>query len=543
MGRRFGDVVTACNSPEQAVLLTGQAEEYLQDRNWALADGLYAALCKFAPRDADNFHNRGYALERLGRLNEAIGCYGRAIGLRPAFATAHNNLGNALFTQGRIEEAKAQYRRALQMQPDYTAALNNLANALANQRQTADAVGLLQRVVAMAPDYAEGFNNLGFALQKAGRHADALPHLERAVALQPDYAEAHNNLGHSLHKGCRFEEALASFERAITLRPDYAEAVWNRGLVRLLLGNLEHGWQDLEWRWRRNSYQSYPAARDSRPWAGEDLAGRSIAVFVEQGYGDMFQLCRFLLLLIEQGAEVTFASPRVIHRLLTTLSPKLHLLGTQATSHVPDFHCTLFSLPAVLKARLDNLYGPTPYLHAEPDLVERWRQRIGRNGFKVAVSWQGNPAGDVDIGRSIPLRQLAPLANIAGVRLISIQMQHGLDQLHDLPKGMTIETLDDFNEGPDGFIDTAAVLQCVDLVITTDSAPAHLAGAMGVPVWTLLMHVPDWRWLLGRTDSPWYPSMRLYRQSSDGDWDSVVAAVTADLTRLAAATPSNKALP
>ena len=185
----------------------------------------------------------------------------------------------------------------------------------------------------------------------------------------------------------------------------------------------------------------------------------------------------------------------------------------------------LFSLPRAFKTTLENVPAPVPYLHAEPELVEHWKQQIGKDGFKIAISWQGNPSGDVDLGRSIPLEKLECLSKITGVRLISIQFEHGLEQLETISPDTKIEILDGFNEGPDGFVDTAAVMNCVDLVLTTDSAPAHLAGALGVPVWLMLMQVPDWRYLLEREDSPWYPTMRLFRQSKAGDWDQVVSDV------------------
>lgn len=506
----------------------------LTEGRYAEAVPIYDAMLMQDVRNVEAFHNRGYALERLGQIGLALGNYSRAITLQPDFAEAYCNRGNVLFTQKRYDLALADYDTAIGLRPDYAAPRNNKGNLLVTLKCYTEAIDELNGLLVMHPDYAEGHNNLGFAHQKLGRHAEALVSFERALVLQPEYAEAHNNRGHSLQKLRRFDEALASFERAMALRPDYHDAMWNRGLVRLLTGQMPEGWHDIESRWRREGYQSYPAPRDSLPWQGEDLRDQSIAVFVEQGYGDMFMLCRYLLPLIEAGADVTFAAPRVIHRLLSTLSPHLRLQHTVHAGDPARYHCTLFSLPTVLGTCMETIPAAVPYLAAEPALVEAWRARIGAHGFRVAISWQGNPAGDVDIGRSIPLAALAPLAGIPGVRLISIQHQHGLDQLEHLPEGMQVETLENFNTGEDGFIDTAAVMQCVDLVITTDSAPAHLAGALGVPVWALLMEVPDWRWLMEREDSPWYPTMRLFRQQAPDDWGPVVQQVAAELARLGA---------
>jgi Tfp pilus assembly protein PilF len=513
---------------------TGTALELMSAGRFAEAVSVYDHVLLAGPLQAEAFHNRGYALERLGQLPLALGNYARAITLQPDFAEAYCNRGNVLFSQKRYDLALADYDTAIRLRPDYAAPRNNKGNLLVTLKRYTEAIDELNGLLIMHPDYAEGHNNLGFAHQKLGRHAEALACFERSLALQPDYAEAHNNRGHSLHKLRRFDDALASFERAMALRPNYFDAMWNRGLVRLLTGQMPEGWHDIESRWRREGYQSYPAPRDSLPWQGEDLSGQSIAVFVEQGYGDMFMLCRYLLTLIEAGADVTFAAPRVIHRLLSTLSPKLRLQHTVHAGDPARYHCTLFSLPAVMGTRLETIPVTVPYLAAEPALVEAWRARIGTHGLRVAISWQGNPAGDVDIGRSLPLAALAPLAKVPGVRLISIQHQHGLDQLKQLPEGMVVETLDNFNTGEDGFVDTAAVMQCVDLVITTDSAPAHLAGALGVPVWTLLMEVPDWRWLMDRDDSPWYPNMRLFRQQTAYGWGAVVQQLATELTRMAA---------
>jgi tetratricopeptide (TPR) repeat protein len=489
---------------------------------FAEAIPLYDRWLEVHPLDADAFHNRGFALEKIGRLQEAVGNYSRAITLAPNHPSAFCNRGNALFELNRHHDAVGDYDRALLIRPDYAPAMNNKANALVAMGRYLEATDLLKRAITLDPLYAEAYNNLGYAYQKTGNHHDALTYFDRSIALDQHYAEAHNNRGHSLHKIRRFDEALTSYQKAIELRSNYAEAIWNRGLIRLLMGDMPGGWYDIEWRWSRSNYQSYPSTRDCPRWNGEPLAGKSIIVYVEQGFGDMIQFSRYLHVLIDSGADVTLAAPKTIHRLFSTLSPQLKLQNNYFEAEMTDYHTTIFSLPAILSSQLATIPNPTPYLYAEPALVEHWRKKIGSHGFRVGISWQGNPAGDVDLGRSIPLAELQPLASVPGVRLISLQFQHGLEQLESLPGDMKVEVLEGFNEGPDGFVDTAAVMSSLDLVITTDSAPAHLAGALGVPVWTLLMEVPDWRWLMDREDSPWYPTMRLFRQQRPGDWAGVI---------------------
>lgn len=532
------------SQPDFLPAMLGKADLLVQLGRFAEAIPVYDSLLLRHPRHHEAFHNRGFALERSGRLHAAVGNYTRSILLRRNNPQALNNRGNAYFSLGMHERAVADYERAISLNPDYVTAYNNMANALVTLKRCDEAIQLLRKALELEPGYTAAQNNMAYALQKAGEYGIALDYLDRAVAADPGYAEAWNNRGHSLHKLRRFDEALDSFQRAIDLKPDYAEAIWNRGLVRLLQADMLAGWDDLEIRWRRPSYQSDPTPRDRPQWSGQDLNGKSITVFVEQGFGDMIQFSRYLVPMIEAGAQVTFAAPRIIHRLMASLSPDLRMVGSYSPAALSDYYCTLFSLPRIFRTTEPTIPKRVPYLHPEPELAEKWKRRLGAHGFKIAISWQGNPAGDVDQGRSIPLALLSGLARIPGVRLISIQYEHGLDQLDDPSLDFPVEVLEDFNTGQDGFLDTAAVMSCVDLVLTTDSAPAHLAGALGVPVWVMLMEVPDWRWLMGRTDSPWYPTMRLFRQERSGDWNGVVGVIEQELRKelrtASGATPSSQ---
>ena len=249
--------------------------------------------------------------------------------------------------------------------------------------------------------------------------------------------------------------------------------------------------------------------------------------------GDLIQFARFLPLLARRGAKVTFGAPANIIRLLQPLSTQIELLGSLKSDKVYDFQCALMSLPLWFGTDLNSIPDQIPYLKPEADLAARWKRRIGDQGFKIGIAWQGNPAGKIDRGRSYPLSELVPLARIPGVRLISLQKYHGLDQLAHLPSDVTVETLgDDFDSGQDAFIDTAAVMSHLDLIITLDSSIAHLAGALGCRTWVALKYVPDWRWLLDRDDSPWYPSLRLFRQETDGDWKSVFSRMAKELGSL-----------
>jgi hypothetical protein len=299
----------------------------------------------------------------------------------------------------------------------------------------------------------------------------------------------------------------------------------------LLRGDFTNGFRDYEWRWKSSEHSGEPPKCRAAQWQGEDLAGRSIMVYCEQGLGDLIQFSRYLPMLKQRGADITYYCPPSMIRLMRPVTHGINVVPTFRVDAVFDFQCALLSLPYRFNTDLSSVPAPASYLRAEDELAARWKQRLGDGGFRIGIAWQGNPAGKVDVGRSIPLAQFVPLARLPGVRLISLQMRHGLDQLAQLPSDVKVETLGaDFDGGPDAFVDTAAVMANLDLVITSDTSVAHLAGALGRPTWLPLKALPDWRWMLEREDCPWYPTMRLWRQQTSGDWDSVFARIEAELT-------------
>jgi len=266
---------------------------------------------------------------------------------------------------------------------------------------------------------------------------------------------------------------------------------------------------------------------DAAEWRGEPLAGRSIVIYSEQGLGDTIQFARFLKPVLETRAKLTFLCHPNLTRLFQPFARDMEVTGFVDSGRPFDFQCALMSIPHRLM--IHDIPHDVPYLAAEKPLVEKWRARIGRGGYKLGIAWQGNPKGLIDRGRSVPLAKFAPLGAVPGVRLISLQKNHGLDQLDRLPEGIKVETLGAFDEGENAFVDTAAIMQCLDLIVVSDSAAAHLAGALAKPVWVALKDMPDWRWMLKRADSPWYPTMRLFRQSAPGDWEGVFANMANEL--------------
>ncbi len=482
------------------------------------------------PDHVDAYNNRGNTLKELKRLEDALRDFDRAIGLKPDFAEAHNNRGSALKLLKRFPEALQSFNRAIALRPDFAGAHTGRGDINKEIGNLEEALDDYDRAIALRPDYADAYNNKGNALLELKRPDEALQCYDRALELKPDHPEAHSNRGHRLRLLKRLEQAVECYDKAITFKPDFVEAYWDKATSMLLMGNLEQGLSLYEWRKKRAEpagFRMFPQPE----WTGKErLEGRTLFVHAEQGLGDTIQFCRYARIAREKGAKVVFAVQDPLMRLLESLGPEIDLIPLTGVPDTFDCHIAMMSLPLALGTTLETCPATVPYLHAEPEKVAKWRARIGSEGFRIGICWQGNKQAEVDAGRSFPLRHFENLAKIPNVRLISLQKNDGVEQLADLPPGMTVETLgDDFDAGPDAFVDTAAAMECLDLVITSDTAVAHLAGALGRPAWIALKYVPDWRWLLDRRDSPWYPTMRLFRQQAPGDWHSIFAAIETEL--------------
>ena len=326
---------------------------------------------------------------------------------------------------------------------------------------------------------------------------------------------------------------MASYDQALAIKPDLAEAGCNKGLSLLMAGRFDPGWRLYENRKKLGGWIDYSATRSyPKPLlsGGETLAGTTVFVYWEQGLGDTIQFCRLAKLAEQRGANVVFSVQNRLRRLLQTLSPTIKLIGEKQAPSEFDYHCPLLSLPLAFGITVTDIRGEAPYLRAEPERVRKWRDKLGCKGFKIGVAWQGSRAGNV-LGRSFALAEFLGASQIPNVRLISLQKNDGAEQSRNLPPGMSVETLgDDYDaDDDDAFLDTAAVMENLDLIIGCDTSVTHLAGALARPVWVALKHVPDWRWMLDRTDSPWYPTMRLFRQRVRGDWRGVFAAMELEL--------------
>jgi len=504
----------------QALFRLGRFEE---------AAAAYAAATALAPGSADHHKSLADSLTALARFEDAAASYRAALAIDPTLVVAHNSLGNVSQELGRFADAEASYRRALVLDPDYTDAHNNLGNALHALGRPEQAIACYRRALAVKPNDANTHSNLGLSLHNVGQLDDAMAHCRRALEINPDHAGAHSNLGISLFELGRLDEAEAHYRRAIAIEPNHAETQFNDAVLKLLRGDFKAGWAQYEWRWKNKEAPQRGLAKPV--WRGEDLGRRRLLLHSEQGLGDTIQFARYACLAAERGGRVLLEVPPPLTRLMAGLAGRPEILAAGKPPPPIDCHAPLLNLPSIFGTKLDTVPAAVPYLSAEPDRIAAWRQRLGPGKeMKIGIAWQGMPTNRVDRGRSLPLAGYRPLAALAGVRLISLQQHHGLAQLAGRPSDMAVADFSaDLDVGPDAFVDTAALMMSLDLVITTDTAIAHLAGALGRPTWILLKRHAEWRWLLDRTDSPWYPTARLYRQAEPGDWHGVIARVARDL--------------
>lgn len=502
----------------------------LRQGRLAAAARVYGAILQRHPDHFDALHFLGVIAVRNGQVQRGVELISRAIDLDGNIAEAHGNLGDALRRLGRHEDAVASYDCAIALRTDLAQVYCNRGNALTDLERPEEALASYDRAIALKPDYAHAYSNRGVALQDLQRLEEALLCYDKAIALNPVYVKAYSNRGVVLRDLNRPKDALASYDRAIALRPDDVEANWNRSLCLLLTGDFERGWQAYEW---RKKQKGHSAARNyPQPlWSGtQDLAGKTLFLYWEQGLGDTIQFCRYARLAEARGAKVVLSVQGPLRRLLSRLSPTIQILGAREDPAEFDYHAPLLSLPLTFGTTLRDIPADIPYLSAEPDRIDHWRDRLGADGFKIGICWQGR-VGRVDVGRSFAVTEFYDIAAIPGVRLISLQKGEGAKQLESLPEGMPIETLGaEFDAGPQAFLDTAAVMAHMDLIITSDTSVAHLAGALGRPAWVALKHVPDWRWLLEGSGCPWYPTMRLFRQRTRGDWKSVFREIEKEVS-------------
>jgi hypothetical protein len=480
--------------------------------------------------DSASLFERATALQNAGRHAEALPLLDLLAARHPEAAPVHRNRAVALSALNRPDAVLASLDRLAALEPGDLDLMVWKGATLQLLSRLDEARNVYESVLAVQPAHADALYNIATILQHQGKLDEAEPYYRRTLEAKPDQPLASFNLSIILQEQTRFDEAMEFLDRAIagaghpTLRADME---WNKGQLLLLTGRMEEGWQVYETRMRRSTAVRFPD-KDKRPiWTGrESLDGKTLLVHAEQGMGDTIQFCRYLRLAAARGGKVIFAAPPRLLRLLEPIKQWAELADQTQPLPDADYHILLISLPLALRTSM--LAEPIPYLAAEPERVTTWRARIGDDGFKIGIFWNGHPHNPMR-NRDFPLALFAGIGRRPGVRLISLQQGAGIEQLEHLPAGMTVETFADLDAGPHGFLDTAAIMMGLDLVITSDTATAHLAGALNRTCWVALARVPEWRWQFGRADSPWYPSLRLFRQTGRGDWASVFAQMEAAL--------------
>jgi len=462
--------------------------------------------------------------------DEAIESCEQAISLDPAYADAYNNLAIALGIQERFDEAVANYQRALQIEPTLVDALYNLANILQGQGLHAEAIANYRQAIKLRPDYAEAYNNLSRSLKECGELGEAVESCKRATALRPDLAEAYNNMGLLLRAQGHHAEATANYEKAIQLKPDYANAHWNYSLALLASGRYAEGWDEYRWRRKADIGAVLNSQRhDPSSWDGSHFAGKRLLIRYEQGMGDNLQFVRYAPMAKARGGTVIFETLKPLLGILRESEGIDELVETAADGKPTaefDIHAFVLDLPGIFGTTVETIPAKVPYICADRAEVERWRDRFAGNYFKVGIVWAGSARHTNDHNRSCDLSRFAPLGEIESVRLYGLQKGAAAAQIEQVGGKMDMVSL---GEEFEDFTDTAAVVENMDLVVSVDTAVLHLAGAMGKRVWALLPFEADWRWMLDRQDSPWYPTMRLFRQTRPGDWDEVFGRAADEL--------------
>jgi tetratricopeptide (TPR) repeat protein len=503
-----------------------QAERCRNEGRLTEAEALCRRVLEARPDLPEAEHLLGVIAHQNGKLGAAIEHVQRAVKAAPQVALFHANLGEMLRLAGRPKRAAEAARRALEIEPGMAMALSNLGIALYELKEFAEAAHAHRKAIAANPGFAEAHSNLGNALHALRRFDEAVEAYRRAIELRPDFADAWANLGTTLHHGGDFDEAAAALRRAIALAPGHANAHSGLGILLLMRGDFAEGWDEYEWR-LRSSERKGPRFPE-KPWQGESLAGKHVYVQAEQGFGDTLHFARYIPLLAARAGKITLRVHQQLVALLRESLTGITVLGDRGDPGPYDCDTVLLSLPRLLRTRLETIPVDLPYLRPPARAALRWRTRLREmDGLKVGIAWAGNPEHINDPRRSLDLSVLAPLFAVRGTSFASLQVGPRAADLRREP------AIDDLSPDLNDFSDTAGAMAALDLVITVDTSVAHLAGALGKPVWLLLPWVTDWRWMLEREDCPWYPTMRLFRQKRGDDWADVIARAATELEAVA----------
>ncbi len=516
-------------APDNVAVRTEMARALAQRGRWEESLPHFRHVTVLVPDQASAHAELGSCLATLGQTTQAIAAYQAAIKLKPNDAERCAVLAKLYLDENLLEESVRWSERSIQLCPDVAKKYVNLGSALSKLKKYDAARQAFEQAIRLNPKISEAYSNLGVVSAAEGQFEAAIGQYQQALAVWPANSAALCNLGNLSMRRGDMDAALAYYDRALDVSPDYGEAHHNRAVARLLLGQFDRGLPEFEWRLK---LREYPGAPTQWPlWNSEPLAGRTIVLWHEGGLGDMLQFIRYARVLKARGARVIATCDPVLLPILSRTEGVDEWKTSTAEHFAADYCVPLLSVPQRVGTTLATIPAPVPYVFADERLVDRWRDWLAAYpGFKVGIVWQGNPQFVFDNYRSIPLANFATLAEVRGARFVNLQQGVGREQLREF-SGLwsVIEPGDTVDRSAGAFMDTAAIMRNLDLVITSDTSAAHLAGALGIKVWLAVHRAPDWRWLLDREDSPWYPTMRIFRQTELGDWPGVFAKLAVAL--------------
>jgi tetratricopeptide (TPR) repeat protein len=532
-------LTTHLRADQQAdyVALFNHANELLISNNHAAAVDEYNKVIAINPDCSQAHFNKGIALVEQNKFTEAIESFIRATTINPNYTKAFVNLGNAYHKDKQLDKAAESYHKALALDRYYYDALCGLGKVLCEQNKFTEAIAQFEQTAHMRPDDLSNLLDLANTLNMINKTEEALALYKTIVTKSPNNVSILYNIAYTLKKLERFEEAMTYYEKVLSLDPNHEEAHFSLSLAYLIQGDFQKGWPEYEWRWNRPGSNS-PRSFSKPLWDGSNLQGKTILIHAEQGLGDTFQFCRYAREIKKQGARIIFLAQDPLLTLLKLCPYVDEVLPFSASGRAFDYHVPLMTLPYLLKTTIDTVPDDVPYLYADPALVTYWAEQLKHDtNFKIGICWQGNANYSTHFlrtavaAKSIRLEKFAPLALLGGVSIYSLQKTTGEDQLKNLPQGFILKQFDSSLDTQHGrFMDTVAVMKNLDLIITVDTSIAHCAGGLGIPVWVMLPKPPDWRWMLNRDDTPWYPTMRLFRQSNPDSWEDVFENIVQELT-------------
>jgi tetratricopeptide (TPR) repeat protein len=500
------------------------------------AKELYLEILKEEPNNFEISKLLGIAEAKSKNFDRALECLNIALVNKKNDAYLLNSIANVYQEIGSHLMAIEYYEKSIEIKKNFYQAYINKGLAQKNIKDYKGALQSFNKAIEIEPKDIEAYISRGNLLSEIGNLDGALKDYEQAIKLSENYALPYFNYAVILKELRKNKEALTFFDRAIKLNVNYSEAYYNKALTLLSEGQYEKGFELYEWRWKNEDIKKQlgNVQFNKSLWLGkESLVNKTILIYSEQGLGDTLQFCRYAKLVAELGAIVILEVQKPLVNLLQNLDGVSQVVAKGTAIQEYDFRSPLMSMPLAFKTTIESIPNQIPYIHTSLERQARWKEYLGRTGFKIAICWQGNKQGKIDIGRSFSVNLFQDIAKIKGVRLISLQKNEGVEQLMKLPEGMKVETLpDNFDSAENTFLDSAAVINCMDLVITSDTAMTHLAGALGVKTWLPLKYVPDWRWMLDGSETPWYPNHRLFRQTTRNNWVGVFKQMEAELMTL-----------